>query len=388
MPTARPGDVRLRSGADHCPGVLTLHAAEDGGLARVRLPGGRIEARQLGAIAAAARLGNGIAELTSRANLQIRGLPDEAGDAVADLLAEAGLLPSSEHELVRNVLASPLAGRHPAALAETDAIVAEIDRVLCSDAAFAALPGRFLFAVDDGSGLALGAHADVALIAEGADVFRLALAGVPTSIRLSPREAAAGALGAALAFLALSAEAAGRPWRVADLAGSTSAIAAALGGRSADDRPRNVAPAALSPGLIVQTDACVAVTALPPLARLDPDSIDALGALADRASGELRLSSWRTLTLCDVEAHRADWALRALESAGLVVSPDSGWMGLSACAGLGACSKALLDVRAAAARRAGQRDGSSPREHWSACERRCGQPAAAGLSIAARSAAP
>ena len=108
---------------------------------------------------------------------------------------------------MRNVLASPLAGRHPAALAATDAIVAELDRELCSDAAFAALPGRFLFAVDDGSGLALGAHADVALIAEGADVFRLVLAGVPTSICLHPREAAAGALGAALAFLALPAEA-------------------------------------------------------------------------------------------------------------------------------------------------------------------------------------
>jgi hypothetical protein len=55
---------------------------------------------------------------------------------------------------------------------------------------------------------------------------------------------------------------------------------------------------------------------------------------------------------------------------------------------MGACSKALLDVRAAASRRAAVRDGASPREHWSACQRRCGQPRDAGLSIAARSAAP
>ena len=233
MPTARPGDVRLRSGADHCPGVLTLHAAEDGGLARVRLPGGRID----GASTGRDRRCRPARERDRRADLAREpadpGLPDEAGDAVADLLAEAGLLPSSEHELVRNVLASPLAGRHPAALAETDAIVAELDRVLCADPAFAALPGRFLFAVDDGSGLALGAHADVALIAEGADAFRLALAGVPTSIRVSAARGGRARAGRGARLPRLAATAAGRPWRVADLAGAASAIAAVLGGRIA-----------------------------------------------------------------------------------------------------------------------------------------------------------
>ena len=138
--------------------------------------------------------------------------------------------------------------------------------------------------------------------------------------------------------------------------------------------------------MTVQNDGRVAITALPPLARLDPGSIDALRTLADRAGGELRLSPWRTLTLCDIDPRGGEWFARALEAAGLVVSPDSGWTGLSACAGMGACSKALLDVRAAATRRAARRNGSSPREHWSACERRCGQPPNAGLSIAAEMA--
>jgi sulfite reductase beta subunit-like hemoprotein len=366
--------------------VLVLHAAEDGGLARVRLPGGRIEARQLGAVAAAARLGNGIAELTSRANLQIRGLPEEAAEPVAGLLADAGLLPSSEHELVRNVLASPFAGRHPAALAATDAVVSELDRELCSDAVFADLPGRFLFAVDDGSGLALGARADVELAAEGAAVFRLCLAGAATSIVVPAERAATAALNAARAFVDLAARSDERPWRIAEVAGGPSAIAVLLGGRIVAAQAR--AAATLSPGRIVQNDGRVAVTALPPLARLDPGSLESLRSLAARASGELRLSPWRTLTLCDVDAADAEPLARALEVAGLVLTPDSGWTGLSACAGMGACSKALLDVRAAASRRAAARDGASPREHWSACQRRCGQPRDAGLSIAARSAAP
>jgi sulfite reductase beta subunit-like hemoprotein len=367
--------------------VLTLHAAEDGGLARVRLPGGRVTTSQLEAIAVAARLGNGIAELTSRANLQIRGLPAEAGRAVADVLADAGLLPSSEHELVRNVLASPLAGRHPAALAPTDAIVSELDSALCSGSAFAALPGRFLFAVDDGSGLALGAVSDVALAAEAPDSFRLRLAGRVTSLRLPAREAAAGALQAALAFLELAAAQAARPWRVADLAGGTREIAALLGGRMIGERPPG-RPADLRPGRLVQADGRIAVTALPPLARLDPASLETLADVAEAAGGDLRLSPWRTLTLLDIAPADAPGLAGALERAGLITSAGSGWTGLSACAGMGACAKALLDVRASAGRRAALRNGASPREHWSGCERRCGQPPDAVLTVAARSAAP
>ncbi len=140
---------------------------------------------------------------------------------------------------------------------------------------------------------------------------------------------------------------------------------------------------AIEPGISDQNDGRVAVTALPPLARLDPDSLGSLRALAARAGGEVRLSPWRTLTLLDVERADAPALERALAAAGLVVSPDSGWTGLSACAGMGACSKALLDVRAIAATRAAVRDGSSPSEHWAGCERRCGQPQNVEIGVAA-----
>jgi sulfite reductase beta subunit-like hemoprotein len=87
---------------------------------------------------------------------------------------------------------------------------------------------------------------------------------------------------------------------------------------------------------------------------------------------EARISTAKTISVVDLELGDAERLLSALGSLGLVTSEDSGWAGLSACAGLGACSKALVDVRAAAAIRARARGAGEPREHWSACERRCG----------------
>ncbi|MER6873419.1 precorrin-3B synthase, partial [Amycolatopsis sp. NPDC000673] len=92
--------------ADACPGVFATHDAADGPLARVRLPGGVVTADRLRALASCAEdLGDGDVHLTSRANVQLRGV---RRPGLAGRLTEAGLLPSPSHERVRNVLASPL----------------------------------------------------------------------------------------------------------------------------------------------------------------------------------------------------------------------------------------------------------------------------------------
>ena len=80
---------------DRCPGVVALHDAADGRLARVRVPGGRLSSGALRTLAAAAEeLGNGLLDITARANLQLRGLRagDEVGAELADRLHGAGLL--------------------------------------------------------------------------------------------------------------------------------------------------------------------------------------------------------------------------------------------------------------------------------------------------------
>jgi precorrin-3B synthase len=119
--------------------VVDLHRAEDGLLARVRTPGGRLFAGQLRALARCARMGNGLVDLTSRANVQIRGLREEHREALVFELQAAGLLPSITHDRARNILAPPTG--------EFDAVVDALDAAICADPALAALGGRFLFAV-------------------------------------------------------------------------------------------------------------------------------------------------------------------------------------------------------------------------------------------------
>ena len=325
------------AGTDRCPGVLRLHDAADGGLARVRVPGGRIGADGLDAVADAAELGNGIIELTSRASLQLRGLAPDAGPSCAQRLADGGLLPSRSHERVRNILASPVAGRHPRSRPglDADGLVAELDRALCADPQLAELSGRFSFAVLDGSPTLDARRADVVV---------------------EPGESPASAL-----------ERARRRLRTADAPGPAprSSAAETRGG-------------GVTPGVLVQRDGRRAITATVPLGRLDPPGARALAALVRRRASDARISIDRTVTLVDVSAAAVDAVERGLEELGLPTRP-SGWSGLTACAGLGACAQARSDVRAIARRRARERTVHAPPEHWAACPRGCGRPAGVAL---------
>lgn len=410
-----------------------MHEAADGPMARVRLPGGAISPGRLRELAAcAADLGSGVIELTSRANVQVRGLRSPA--AFAERIAAAGLLPSAAHERVRNIVASPLGGR--TGLLDPQPLVEALDRALCGRARLAGLPGRFLFAVDDGGGDMLALGADVTFY-DG----RLLLAGVDAGLAVGADAAADRMVAAAEAFLdeRETSGADGGAWRIAELRNGPARIATRLhatdtparrdtrldttgtsahapdasapdaSARAADVRPAShpqagsavgaegrAVPAAgmrdpstaAAPraGRVGQRDGRVALEVVVPLGRLSAAQARAIAAAAiataaemdgpeDTAGVPVRFTPWRTVVLLDLQPAAADQVARVLAAAGLVTDPASPWAGVSACTGRPGCAKSLADVQEDARRWVATLDGPPATPvHWAGCERRCGLP--------------
>ncbi|MCP4207764.1 MAG: cobalamin biosynthesis protein CobG, partial [Shimia sp.] len=93
-----------------CPGAYRPMMSGDGLVVRVRPLMARLSRAQvLGLCEAAERFGSGLIDLTSRANLQIRGVAEADHDAVLDALHQLDLLPDDPAlESRRNILISPL----------------------------------------------------------------------------------------------------------------------------------------------------------------------------------------------------------------------------------------------------------------------------------------
>ncbi|WP_159941419.1 MULTISPECIES: nitrite reductase [unclassified Nocardiopsis] len=208
-----------RTRRDRCPGALRPWVADDGLLVRLRLVGGRLPAAALRALATVAeRHGDGRVYATGRANVQLRALPGRDGRLDPEVLravAETGLLPSPSHELVRNVMVSPLTGR-AGGRADLRPVAAGLDALLCAAPHRAALPGRFLFVLDDGRGDLVERPCDLGLVALDADTAQLRVgAGWGPLVPLDG--AAAALVRLADAFLERRGDGPAAPWHVTEL---------------------------------------------------------------------------------------------------------------------------------------------------------------------------
>jgi precorrin-3B synthase len=348
---------------DACPGALHVHQAADGALARIRLPGGMLTAAQLAALAqASAAFGSATLELTGRGNVQIRGITD--ADAVAAAVAEAGLLPSSTHERVRNIVASPLSGR-VGGYADVRAWVTELDAAIRAEPVLAQLPGRFLFSLDDGRGDVSGLGADVGVQVVD-DHAVLLLAGRDTGIRLAVSDVVETLIAVAVRFVEIR----GNAWRISEL---TDIATLRPGAELGDSYP----PVTRAPvGWIGQDDGRVALGAAVPLGVLPVRVAEFLAAI----EAPLVVTPWRSMLVCDLDENVADTALRVLAPLGLIFDENSPWLTVSACVGSPGCAHSIADVRADAAQ--SLQDDSDVHRHFVGCERACGSPPTGEVLIA------
>lgn len=364
-----------RDRPDGCPGTRRVHVAADGAIGRLRFPGGHLPAPGFAVLAdLAENFGDGDIHFTSRGNVQIRGIRDVAG--FADAAEEAGLLPHPAHDRVRNFLQSPMSGR-VGGLADVGDLVMAFDDAVCADDSLATLPGRTLFAFDDGRGDVVGEAPDLGLIAVGGDEFELIVAGAPVGVTARRDDAVSLLLAATRAWSELRGEA----WRIAESGLADDVVAATIAtcegsveftvGAPSDAESFALAhPGTEQIGWIDQPDGLVSLAAglrfgvLP--ARL------ARGIAQTRVP--VHITAWYSLVLHDLEESVAEQVVRVMAPNGLVFDRASTWLRVSACTGRPGCPKSLSDTRGDAAHAIAQARLPEGRVHFSGCDRRCGKP--------------
>ncbi len=360
--------------------------AADGLLVRVKPPGARLSSGAARRLAdAAARHGNGTIELTSRANLQVRGLSEASAVVFAAEMVAAGLaVADAGIERRRTVMALPLGGDDPGAAADAAPLAAALEAMLAADPALAALPPKFGFAVDGGGVLPLTEPADIVVRSDGAS----------HRIGIGAAEAAC-APDRTVAHVRALAHAAGSR-RMSDVVreDAAAAVLARVGLIAVAAIPRTASlPTAPSPTAPSPTTAesCAGFVAYPggdtgafvlavPVGQLDAATLAAVADLADRfGRGELRTSPWRALLLGTVRAADAAAVRDAAAASGLIVDPADRRLRMAACIGSAGCASGTVPAREAAlALAAGRWTGLL---HVSGCAKGCAHPRAAALTL-------
>jgi precorrin-3B synthase len=332
-----------------CPGALRPMQSGDGLVVRIRPPLGRLTPAQAQAIAKAAEThGNGIIDLSARANLQLRGVTETShGPLIEDLRTQGLIDPDIETESLRNLIVSPFRDDTTTALAATlTAALAQMPR----------LPGKFGFALDSGLRPVLtGASVDIRV--ERAKDGRLILRPKGHPLGQPVTDLAADAIAMAEWFVASGGVSEGRGRMAALIARGIVPPGCTLA--PADPLPLS-APALHPEGALVALA----------FGQMRAETLSALAALGH----EIRPTPWRMLFLVGAEA------LPAIP--GLISDPADPILRATACTGAPGCPQGLDDTRQLA-RSLATHLPAGQNMHVSGCAKGCAHPTAADLTLTA-----
>ena len=377
-----------------CPGALRPMQTGDGLLVRLRLTGGILDLATAHAIAACAtRFGNGLIDLSSRANLQLRGVVEATLPGLTAELERLKLLDASaDAETVRNVTASPLAGLDPAAVLDIRPIAKALEARLTSDTALHRLPGKFGFLIDDGGALPLhGVSADIRLTAiatpQGPRCL-VALGGAELSpiATCEPAQLVDRAVRLAQAFIDLRGQTPAR--RMRDLVRSVGVAAIAeAAGMAMHDAPAHADRHVAISHVIGRHEICgmAYLGVALPFGRMGSAALDHLATVASRhgATG-LRLTPWRVILVVGISADAADAMLAELHDDGFILAADDARLHVAACPGAPSCNSGTTPVQPDATRFSQLFTDLAPTEtvlHVSGCTKGCAHSSSAPFTL-------
>lgn len=340
-----------------CPGALRPMLSGDGLVVRIRPRGGRLDAAQAAGIAdLAARYGNGLIDLTSRANLQIRGVGDEAYPPLIDGLAELALLDQdSDTEAQRNILVTPFWTPDD----DTPLLAAELEQALAG--ASLDLPTKFGFAIDDGSERVLtGASADIRIERDCNRGLLVRADGTRRGRSVSRGEAVDIALALAEWFVASGGAKGEKRRMAAHLAGGASLPQSLRG--DAEPVARSADPV---PGLY-PTGGLVGVA----FGQMPHQTLSHLAGCTQA----LRMTPWRMVL--------AEGMHEMPRGADLVTDPNDPALRVIACSGAPRCREAHADTRALASVLASFVPADA-RLHVSGCAKGCAHSGSADVTLVA-----
>ena len=348
-----------------CPGAHRPMASGDGLVVRVRPALAELTPDQaLGLAEAAERFGNGLIDLTNRANLQLRGVTEATHAPLLDALWDLGLLDADPGlEGRRNIVIDPFRGI-------ADDRQTEIALHLAKGLAapdLSPLPSKFGFVVDAGPNRRLATTSgDIRIEASGDGLILRADGRTTGGAVATPQDAAQMALDLARWFIASGGVGTDGRGRMARHLGAGHRLPEVFAG----DLAPNAALPAPDPGpcaggLLVAAG----------FGQLSPDD---LRALASVAPGPLRITPWRMVFLPGLDTASA---LAGHET--LITDPADPLLRIHACTGAPGCPQASVETRRLA-RDLATHLAPAATLHVSGCAKGCAHPTASDLTLVGR----
>ncbi|WP_300034624.1 cobalamin biosynthesis protein CobG [uncultured Roseobacter sp.] len=339
-----------------CPGAYRPMMSGDGLVVRVRPRLSRISRDQaLGLCDLAARFGNGAIDLTSRANLQIRGVTESDHLTLINALVALDLVdadPEAEHR--RNIVVTPMAPAGDLTRALFDVLVEQLPGL-------PELPDKVGYAIDTGPAPVLSTvSADFRFETAPDGTAILRADGASSGMSVTAADAMQKLRRLIDWFCATGGPEAGRMSRHL----KNTALPREFTGSLPAPAGRPMAPGAATDGQVYGAT----------FGQTDADALRSL--VVDSKATALRVTPWRLLVLENAEP---------VSGSDFIATPGDPLLRVHACPGAPRCSQAQVETRSIAKRLAHQLVPGT-NLHVSGCAKGCAHPRAADITLVGNAA--